>query len=85
MRRAKGQSLVEVAIVLALIAIAAIAVITVYGDEVRKVFGISDGSLAGETDLEHEPKPDGVSEKHNLGNFAKQNSPDCANGVCSYH
>lgn len=63
MRRSRGQSLVEVAVVLALIAIAAI---TVYGDEVRKVFGISDGSLAGETDLEHEPKPDGVSEKHNL-------------------
>lgn len=85
MRRSRGQSLVEVAIVLALIAIASIAVITMYGDEVRKLFGLSDGSLAGETDLEHEPKPWGVSEKHNLDTFATQNSPDCAKGVCSYH
>ncbi len=81
----RGQSLTEVAIVLALIAIAAIGVITAYGDEVRKLFGDSAGSVAGETDLERSGYPGNYSEKHNMKNFAKQNSPDCAGGVCSYH
>jgi pilus assembly protein Flp/PilA len=81
----RGQSLTEVAIVLALIAIAAIGVITVYGDEVRKLFGDSAGATAGETDLERSGYPGAKTEKHNLGNFAKQNSADCAGGVCTYH
>jgi len=85
MRARRGQSLTEVAIVVALIAIAAIGVVTVYGDEVRKLFGTSDGALAGETDLERSGYTDPTSEKHNLKNFAKQNSAECAGGVCSYH
>lgn len=83
-RRRRGQSLTEVAIVLALIAIAAIFIVTVYGDEVRKLFGTSDGSLAGELDLEHGDQRAPGGEKHNLDNFAKQENPECASGVCTF-
>lgn len=82
--RRRGQSLTEVAIVLALIAIAAIFIVTVYGDEVRKVFGMSSGSVAGELDIEHGDKRAAGGEQHNLGNFAKQENPECASGVCTF-
>jgi Flp pilus assembly pilin Flp len=80
----RGQSLTEVAIIVALIAIASIAVVTYYGDEVRKTFGLSSGSLAGETKLEGGAYPDKVKEQHNLGDFAQQQNPECAGGVCTY-
>jgi Flp pilus assembly pilin Flp len=80
----RGQSLTEVAIVLALIAIASIAVVTFYGDEVRKTFGWSSGSLAGETNLKGSAFPDKVKEKHNMGDFASQTNEECSGGVCSY-
>lgn len=82
--RRSGQSLAEVMIVLALIAIAAIFIVTVYGDEVRKLFGTSDGSLAGETDLEHGDQRAPGGEKHNMDNFATQENPECSKGVCSF-
>lgn len=80
----RGQSLTEVAVVLALVAIAAIAVVTFYGDEVRKTFGWSSGSLAGETNVKGNGFPDKVKEKHNMGDFASQKNEECAGGVCSY-
>ena len=80
----RGQSLTEVAIVLALIAIASIAVVTYYGDEVRKTFGLSSGSLAGETKGGRGAASPKAREQHDLGNFAEQKNPECAGGVCSY-
>lgn len=80
----RGQSLVEVAIVVALIGIAALAVVTFYGDEVRKTFGWSSGSLAGETNVKSSAYPGKVKEKHNMGDFASQKNEECSGGVCSY-
>lgn len=47
-RRITGQSAVEVAIVLFLVAIGTIALVTIFGDNIRGLFGSSAGSLTGE-------------------------------------
>ncbi len=68
--RRRGQSVTEVVIV--------------YGDEVRKAFGDSSGSLAGETSIKRSGYPGTVNEKHNMGNVAQQDNPECAGGACTY-
>ena len=47
-RRMTGQSLVEVAIVLFLVAIGTVALVTIFGDNIRGLFGSSAGSLTGQ-------------------------------------
>ncbi|MBU1536524.1 hypothetical protein KKF84_14460 [Myxococcota bacterium] len=47
----KGQGMTEYIIIVALIAIAAIGVITIFGDDIRKLFGASANALAGETNV----------------------------------
>jgi len=47
-RRMTGQGLVEVAIVLFLVAIGATALVTLFGDNIRGLFGSSAKSLTGE-------------------------------------
>ena len=50
LRRARrGQGMTEYIIIVALIAIATIGVITLFGDNIRKLFGMSADALAGET------------------------------------
>ena len=52
-RDESGQGMTEYIIIVALIAIAAIGVITVFGDNIRMLFGASADALAGkETTLE---------------------------------
>ena len=48
-RRARGQSMVEMAIIVALIGIATIGLVGLFGDNLRAVFGASSDSLAGNT------------------------------------
>ena len=47
----KGQGMTEYIIIVALIAIAAIGVITLFGDDIRKLFGASANALAGDTNV----------------------------------
>jgi len=47
----KGQGMTEYIIIVALIAIAAIGVITLFGDDIRKLFGASANALSGETNV----------------------------------
>ncbi len=47
LRKARGQGMTEYIIIVALIAIAAIGVITLFGDNIRKLFGASAAALAG--------------------------------------
>jgi len=49
MRRQDGQGMTEYIIIVALIAIAAIGVVTVFGDNIRKLFGTSANALAGKS------------------------------------
>lgn len=48
LRKSRGQGMTEYIIIVALIAIAAIGVITLFGDNIRKLFGASAAALAGE-------------------------------------
>lgn len=50
-RRSLGQSLVETAIVIALVAIGTIGVLGIFGDNLRAVFGGGAQALAGETEV----------------------------------
>ena len=46
-RGQRGQGMTEYIIIVALVAIGAIAVITVFGDNIRALFGTSANALAG--------------------------------------
>lgn len=54
LRKARqGQGMTEYIIIVALIAIAAIGIITLFGDNIRKLFGASAQSLAGEAQVQN--------------------------------
>ena len=48
-RNEEGQGMTEYIIIVALIAIAAIAIITIFGQNIRALFAASADALAGET------------------------------------
>ncbi|MCC6333004.1 MAG: hypothetical protein IT380_03330 [Myxococcales bacterium] len=75
LKKARGQGMTEYIIIVALIAIAAIGVITLFGDNIRNLFGMSSYALAGETSVEKrttKSKGDAL-EKKKMSNFAKEN------------
>lgn len=47
-RDERGQGLTEYIVIVAMVAIAAIGVVTLYGDNVRKILGTAVDALAGE-------------------------------------
>ncbi len=49
-RDESGQGMTEYIIIVALIAIAAIGVVSLFGDNIRKLFGASADALAGDDD-----------------------------------
>ncbi|HEX8822259.1 MAG TPA: hypothetical protein VF794_20200 [Archangium sp.] len=51
-KQRRGQGMTEYIIIVALIAIAAIGVITLFGNNIRRLFGASADALAGETEVE---------------------------------
>jgi len=66
-----GQGMTEYIIIVALIAIAAIAVTVVFGDNIRKMFGASVDSLAGSATSDTTAQHAGDLSKHrNVTNFA---------------
>lgn len=70
----RGQGMTEYIIIVALIAIAAIGVITLFGDNIKKLFGGSASALAGNPDVEVKTKQStGKLENKNLSNFSKDN------------
>jgi len=46
----RGQGMTEYIIIVALIAIAAVGVVTLFGDNIRRLFGMSADVLSGEVD-----------------------------------
>ena len=71
MKRQDGQGMTEYIIIVALIAIAAIGVVTVFGDNIRKMFGASVNALAGDATANTGATKAGSSSKHrNVVNFA---------------
>ena len=71
----RGRGITEYIIIVALIAIAAIGVITVFGDNIRALFGMATDAVAGDTQVEKRTsKSQGKLEKKKLTDFAKENS-----------
>lgn len=74
-KRTRGQGMTEYIIIVALIAIAAIGVITLFGDNIKALFGMSADALAGETQVEKRTtKSKSELEKKQLSDFAKENT-----------
>jgi Flp pilus assembly pilin Flp len=73
-RKESGQGLTEYIIIVALIAIAAIGVVTVFGDNIRALFGASVDALAGNDTANANTKTEGGKANHrNIKNFAQDN------------
>ena len=50
----KGQTTAEYAIIVALVAVSSIAIILIFGDQIRNIFGASTRQLSGDADAEVE-------------------------------
>ena len=75
-KRDEGQGMTEYIIIVALIAIAAIGVVTVFGQNIRALFGASTSSLAGDTAVQARTKNGNTQEytgKKGLRNFGQNN------------
>jgi pilus assembly protein Flp/PilA len=75
LRKSRGQGMTEYIIIVALIAIAAIAVVMLFGDNIRKLFGASSAALAGNSSVSN----DGASSndqlnKKTMKSFAENNA-----------
>ncbi len=72
MRKQDGQGMTEYIIIVALIAIAAIGVVTVFGDNIRKIFGTSANALNGQTAATTGTQGAGMTaDKRNITNFGE--------------
>ena len=74
LKKARGQGMTEYIIIVALIAIAAIGVITLFGDNIKALFGMSADALAGQTSVSRRTKnSNSTMEKKGLSNFSQNN------------
>ena len=75
MKKQDGQGMTEYIIIVALIAIAAIGVVTIFGDNIRKIFGASVNALANQATSNTGAKGAGVSSVHrNITDFASKST-----------
>ena len=75
MKKQNGQGMTEYIIIVALIAIAAIGVVTVFGDNIRKIFGASVNALANSSTSDTGAKKAGESSTHrNITDFASKST-----------
>jgi pilus assembly protein Flp/PilA len=74
----KAQGMTEYIIIVALIAIAAIGVVTLFGNNLRRIFGTANDALAGEQDQETKAKKtrDQLLKSKQLNKFNKDNKPE---------
>ena len=71
----RGQGMTEYIIIVALIAIAAIGIITLFGDNIRQLFASSAEALAGNDNVKNNGKTATQSTvKKNLSNFGTNNA-----------
>jgi Flp pilus assembly pilin Flp len=77
LRKNRGQGMTEYIIIVALIAIAAIGVITLFGNNIRRLFGASADALAGETTVSSGNITTGADlKKKDLKTFGQNNAAD---------
>jgi pilus assembly protein Flp/PilA len=74
-RREDGQGMTEYIIIVALIAIAAIGVVTIFGDNIRDLFAGATNALAGDTKVKVESEKARASQTKTktLKTFAEDN------------
>jgi pilus assembly protein Flp/PilA len=74
-RDQRGQGMTEYIIIVALIAIAAIGVVTIFGDNIRGLFAASTNALAGETKVTPDTSKAKatMTQTKNLKTFASDN------------
>jgi len=71
----RGQGMTEYIIIVALIAIAAIGVVTLFGDNIRKLFGTSANALQGSANEKNDRTKANVGlTNKGLKNFGQNNS-----------
>lgn len=73
-RNVRGQGNTEYVIIIALVGIATIGIVTLFGDNVRRLFGASADSLGGDTDIANPATIGGVPTEKDMSNFATQNT-----------
>ena len=71
----RGQGMTEYIIIVALIAIAAIGVVTLFGNNIRKLFGQSADALAGNADVKNDADARKTQlEEKKMENFGENNA-----------
>jgi len=66
----RGQGMTEYIIIVALVAIAAIVVVAIFGDNIRRMFGTSVDAVSGQADSTTEAQLAGDNSSHrNVVNF----------------
>lgn len=75
-RAVRGQGMTEYIIVVALIAIGAIGIVSLFGDNIRKLFGASAQALAGDTSVTNpgDSQAHDSLRKKKMSNFGKNDS-----------
>lgn len=68
-----GQGMTEYIIIVALIAIGSIAIITVFGQNLRNLFAMSTNALAGEDNQTNSINTSYTAGRRNLKNFGEEN------------
>lgn len=74
-RRVLGQGMTEYIILVALVAVATIGVVGLFGNDLRKLFGMSSDALSGSADvaMRADVSNDAAETKH-MRDFAQNNS-----------
>jgi Flp pilus assembly pilin Flp len=75
-KKRRGQGMTEYIIIVALIAIAAIGIITLFGDNIRRLFGMSADALAGDDNITNRntTKANDQLTNKNMKNFGQNNT-----------
>ncbi len=69
----RGQGMTEYIIIVALIAIATVGVVTVFGNNIRSLFGMSADVLAGTEPMDQRRAGQMVQQQKNIQNFKNDN------------
>ena len=78
LRDESGQGMTEYIIIVALIAVAAIGVVTLFGNNIAGLFGLSADALTGQDNLEtqnYTKESTEVQRTKTLSNFGTNNAP----------
>ena len=73
LKNRRGQGMTEYIIIVALIAIAAIGVVTTFGNDIRHIFDASTDSLSGNTSAKNASQKYGTKTNDTLKDFGTNN------------